>query len=303
MLFDTNWIKNPTMVYNCLYYYEIPMNDGEYALGSVPERFGAYLIYLDISANKQEIQRQEVIETSEISSVTYEYPKGVQITDGSVYTSDLNSGAVRITQNNITLGLSRAGDVITMTGSGTPNYQGEYVTFKDSGGNTLTPVYIAQQVVRTYTRTHFDYNTTTKRMTIVKDVVTDTSTNGGAAVRQHRVFVNDVEDPEAEKDTSWIPASPTWITSYHYLKPAGATVTNTFVPIPQQPETGYNFTVKDYPAMAKPPVDKSSTITGYTITVVSTAATEVKMDTITWGAGTTKLNGSTFTAGGTVSSQ
>jgi hypothetical protein len=34
---------------NNVYYYEIPVNDGEYALGSVKNSDGAYLIYLDLA--------------------------------------------------------------------------------------------------------------------------------------------------------------------------------------------------------------------------------------------------------------
>ena len=34
-----------------LYYFEIPINRGEYALGSVPGKNGAYLIYLDVGTN------------------------------------------------------------------------------------------------------------------------------------------------------------------------------------------------------------------------------------------------------------
>lgn len=50
--FDCEWITNPTIVKNALYYFEIPVNAGdEYALGSATTGDGAYLIYLDIGAN------------------------------------------------------------------------------------------------------------------------------------------------------------------------------------------------------------------------------------------------------------
>ena len=57
-MFDTDWIERPsTWVDYALYYYEIPVNAGEYALGSVTKqgsesaRYGAYLCYLDIGAS------------------------------------------------------------------------------------------------------------------------------------------------------------------------------------------------------------------------------------------------------------
>ncbi len=64
MLFDTDWIKSPTMVDNAMYYYEIPVNPGEYALGSVNGGLGAYLIYLDIGASAQSLSDGTTLETA-----------------------------------------------------------------------------------------------------------------------------------------------------------------------------------------------------------------------------------------------
>ena len=54
-LFDTSWITNHTTNYyssyaNSVFYFEIPVDQGEYALGSVDGGTGAYLMYLDIGA-------------------------------------------------------------------------------------------------------------------------------------------------------------------------------------------------------------------------------------------------------------
>lgn len=51
--FDCKWISNPPVgiTEKSLYYFEIPVNKGEYALGSAKEGDGAYLLYLDIGAN------------------------------------------------------------------------------------------------------------------------------------------------------------------------------------------------------------------------------------------------------------
>lgn len=51
--FDCKWISNPTVgiTKKSLYYFEIPVNKGEYALGSASTGDGAYLLYLDIGAN------------------------------------------------------------------------------------------------------------------------------------------------------------------------------------------------------------------------------------------------------------
>ena len=51
LVFNTDWITNPSITASRIYYFEIPMNAGEYALGSVAGRDGAYLMYLDIATN------------------------------------------------------------------------------------------------------------------------------------------------------------------------------------------------------------------------------------------------------------
>lgn len=91
MIFDCSWIENPTMVERALYYFEIPANTGEYALGSVSEtgKYGAYLIYLDISANGARVEDKDRYDTAELFEY-YKYgcelPKGVQLTQsGKIY--------------------------------------------------------------------------------------------------------------------------------------------------------------------------------------------------------------------------
>ena len=53
-VFRTSWITAPTGLSDSnkrIYFFEIPCNAGEYCLGSVSGKTGAYLIYLDIAAN------------------------------------------------------------------------------------------------------------------------------------------------------------------------------------------------------------------------------------------------------------
>lgn len=51
--FDCKWITEPgdKLIDDTLYYFAIPVNKGEYALGSRSDLIGAYLFYLDIGAN------------------------------------------------------------------------------------------------------------------------------------------------------------------------------------------------------------------------------------------------------------
>ncbi len=79
IVFKTSWIgKTSSRLEDyCAYYFEIPTNEGEYALGSVSGAAGAYLCYLDIGANAQRTDITEFHEIKTISVYAYTYPKGV----------------------------------------------------------------------------------------------------------------------------------------------------------------------------------------------------------------------------------
>lgn len=78
-VFKTSWIgkTNSSLKNYYAYYFEIPTNEGEYALGSVSDAAGAYLCYLDIGANAQRTDITEFHEIKTISVYAYTYPKGV----------------------------------------------------------------------------------------------------------------------------------------------------------------------------------------------------------------------------------
>ena len=65
------------------YYFEIPLNDGEYALGSVPGGTGAYLMYLDIGANAKPVNRTVIVEKWKTTTDNFTYPLGVAFTVNS----------------------------------------------------------------------------------------------------------------------------------------------------------------------------------------------------------------------------
>ena len=86
MVFNTDWITNhssttgdviESLAQDKLYYFEIPVNEGEYCLGSVPGGNGAYLNYLDIGANASRTQRTTISEHFTRNEKVYEYPIGV----------------------------------------------------------------------------------------------------------------------------------------------------------------------------------------------------------------------------------
>lgn len=78
-IFNSNWIKrqdNITM--DALYYFEVPVNPGEYALGSVPGEDGAYLCYLDLSCSQQWADSVTTTTKDSICKDTYEYATGAE---------------------------------------------------------------------------------------------------------------------------------------------------------------------------------------------------------------------------------
>lgn|GEM_PF-5350957 len=79
MLFDTAWITSPTMVDNAVYYFEVPVNRGEYALGSVDGKYGAYLMYLDISASDVDIIMRNGSKGSKLGTIDFVYDYGGEI--------------------------------------------------------------------------------------------------------------------------------------------------------------------------------------------------------------------------------
>ena len=99
LMFDTDWIKSPTMVDKAMYYYEIPVNAGEYALGSVAGGLGAYLVYLDIGASAQALSDGTTLETA---------IKGVDF----VASSSLASASIATTLSAITQSTPAAAVII-----------------------------------------------------------------------------------------------------------------------------------------------------------------------------------------------
>jgi|GEM_PF-3826726 len=101
LLFDTAVISDPNSVtgagsltQNSVYYFEIPVDAGEFALGS-SDSDGAYLIYLDIAANAQFDVKTVITEATETEVRSLEYPNGVAFTDSASSNrfSDANGSA------------------------------------------------------------------------------------------------------------------------------------------------------------------------------------------------------------------
>lgn len=178
MAFDLNWIKYPSIEMYSVYYFELPANRGEYALGSVPGRVGAYLMYLDLSSNAQEIHRTTITDYVTQNIYTYEYPKGVQIvSEGSSYSDDIDSITIKLPLTFVggTMTITRVGDVVTYSFTGGNkevifNYIGDDLTLQDSGGNKAVREPLSVFTITTRTVTQVDYNIITRRTTVKQTI-------------------------------------------------------------------------------------------------------------------------------------
>ncbi len=128
-IFDMSWLKNHSYsdgdaAYEKAFYFEIPTNPGEYALGTVTgKNYGAYLIYLDIGANAA---NQDKITAYAISTFQsgLNYPAGVDFDISSLEGTEGGETACII----IFAGEDSDGDVNFGVSGATINYEGDFDT-------------------------------------------------------------------------------------------------------------------------------------------------------------------------------
>ncbi len=179
--FDLEWVEEPGFTnrdYTC-WYFEIPVNEGEYALGSAVNSrtsTGAYLFYLDVAANAASVDRTEIHEHFERTELAYEYPMGVSLVSSNTDTVDAtDSACVEISSGySGTLGLSRSADEITIDRTGTnaiATFGGDSLSLKDNNDVTIDVV-PAKTLKTVYDRlTYIDYLSFKKEQVYV--IITD----------------------------------------------------------------------------------------------------------------------------------
>ena len=212
-VFDCDWIMH-TKAYcnggggvwtnNRSYYFEIPVNAGEYALGSTQGETGAYLVYLDLAANAQLVERDKTCEEITKSSASSTIPNGVELIDSKV---EFNSTAINpfnsafVTINNGTSGsikYDKNGNVIshTATGGTTAEYVSVNGTLVDGEVKPMTvPWDSVTKIVRTTYR-DYNFNTGVSTVTVIDEIVAEV--NGVKTTK----FTKDVTItyPEGHKD-------------------------------------------------------------------------------------------------------
>ena len=313
LLFDTTWITTSVSpwVNNAAYYFEIPAIPGEYALGSVSGKTGAYLMYLDIGASDESNDIIIVDEVITTRTDFYIFPKGVDfvtLTTGQtttyVETQGGDVGTVIIPDgvdgNNISFTL--ANKILTCgppsTGSITQStYIRDGVQIKCNGSNL--------SAVRSSYSTKIEEITTkwtfvTENDELYKDVTTVTTIDGGASethVADQTVQSGITQEIyEGTMKIKIMEGSTDTYVEFWYEVPQGSTVTIEYLYTynPSTNEYTYVFTVtcEDAPVV----IHVTSIATGYNVTFkgVNEAGTDYESQAASAG-GTYTIRAGTVT--------
>jgi hypothetical protein len=209
MIFDCRWITHPndSSYYGAsggptswepkkAFYFEVPVNKGEYAIGSTKDRTGAYLVYLDLAANAQLLERakdyEEIIENKTQVSIPVGKVDMLALEEGKEYTpdelktilGDLDSFKTAFASITTSAGgsapdslsaikVTRTGNtikVITDSGGVIAEYIYENSALTVDGDQMSIPITQTTTIVRT---TYRDKNKTTGDLTVT--VLTETT--------------------------------------------------------------------------------------------------------------------------------
>ena len=128
-VFQMSWLKNYSYAsgqngYHQGFYFEIPTNPGEYALGTVANKnFGAYLMYLDIAANAANKDQITAYAITTFQS-GLKFPAGVDFNTTDVQGNNGGETLAII----IVAGSSSSGDIDFTVSGTTITYDGDFTT-------------------------------------------------------------------------------------------------------------------------------------------------------------------------------
>lgn len=128
-VFKTSWITNPQGLSdsgNRLFYFSIPCNAGEYALGSVSGRNGAYLCYLDIATNGGDTMLDYIKTKETVTTFNVDYRSANEITPHSILQL---GGNIPLTMNPENFSITVNFDNTSETCEGTPYSGGIYTIY------------------------------------------------------------------------------------------------------------------------------------------------------------------------------
>ena len=185
------------------FYFEIPMNDGEFCLGSVSGGTGAYLMYLDIGANAAKTYRTITYEKFAITQKTYSYPAGVALQ--SLTLASNGAATINITEvidasdsacieiQPTAIGdytIDRTNNSVALTRANTslapPIYAGEGVTFTGEGSLVPVPFSSSSHIIQRMQYYDYMINTNTLCVTTFTDYYSTTGTFENRVIEQRK---------------------------------------------------------------------------------------------------------------------
>ena len=183
-VFDCHWITNPDSytgwARDTAYYFEVPVNAGEYAIGSTEGRIGAYLVYLDLAANAQLIERVQEYEEITENSTTADLPHGVEMlapSQDGYDTTDIDSKNSAFASINGgtsgTITFDKEGNMIlhSATSGTTAEYINTESKLLDGNGNPMTiPSWTVTKIYERTTYRDLNINTGVSTVTVITKI-------------------------------------------------------------------------------------------------------------------------------------
>lgn len=269
--FDTAWIKKQkpnSLTSDAVYYFEVPVNEGEYALGSVDGGTGAYLMYLDIGANAQRTDRTTINEIKTTNTYEYSFPNGVSFVDSTSTTVTASEGAgltLSASTYSGTLSISRTDSTIAYTSASSTGisacFIGNSVTLTGNGTTVTTETYVSLVTETEKSQTILDYNTSTDEET---KTVYKQDNNGNQTTQ-----INDGEatDGWGDADVEFEPGADGWHTEaivknvYINGKTVTVTIDSTYAYNHDEEQNTYYYALTGYRVSVKGDVEVQVTAT------------------------------------------
>ena len=240
-VFEMSWLTAPTgFKNNAGYYFEVPANEGEYAIGSVDGANGAYLLYLDLQANKQVIERTAVTEVwKEIKTVS-DIPNGVAFVEEQGDTIDeIKSATIELgagTTGKTTISRSENAITYTETIGAEAAFIGDGITANGESGGNDTVTILTERL------TYIDYNKSTKQTRIIITTTTITTNADNTTTRTSTQTIDGVTNSEYVDDNHTVTMTSA-IAKWYYYDRTDATVTTTIGFDYKTAPTVYNITI------------------------------------------------------------
>jgi hypothetical protein len=251
--FDMSWVTNPTMIEYVMYYFEIPVNGGEYALGSVQGKDGAYLIYLDIGASKFNVNTQVIREKKTTTTVNTNYPLGVDFTAANTY-STISGGqsasvVVPASAKGETLNYTVSNSTLSVTGDSSETISASHLSpeFEATDGTNALPrsgvttTEVIEEKTTTSTYNESGITDNANYVTIV-DTITTTYVNGSRTSRvedEGEAVYSEIQEYSSTITMAGLSSS---LISIHYYAYGNVNVQISFAYLPAEEDDELNGT-------------------------------------------------------------